>query len=541
MILQSTTIATLASQTSFTLTAGSPDNDAYNGMTIVIEDATTSEQKAVGTVSGYVGSTKTITLIRDPGIFTMVATDKITIVTEATASSVWDEDLTGATHNVPTSSGRRLRSLQDFSIYEDAAIWIDTINGTSGTTDFENGTPNLPVDNIADANTLAASLNLSRFHIINGSLITLAATQTNQVFTGQAWTLALGGQNVSGTEFEGANVSGSCTGAAQPHFVHCNLDNVTIPPAYVGRCSLRGTITLQNSGDYFIHDCFSAVAGTGTPVINFGVAITNTNMNMRSYSGGIEVENVGVSGTDNMSLEGWGQLIVNANCTGGTIAIRGSFDKTDNSGGAVTFSEDARFVNSELVDLVWDEILSKATHNVAQSAGKILRNQAAIVSIDCSIDDVTPSAISFISDCVETTDDFYIDQNLVFTSGGLQGQSRVVSAYNGTTKLVTVDEAFSFAPADGDDFSILSPHIHPVSQIADTILAASMSELPQGAPSDTPTVEQVLMTVYMALVNEIDITATFKSFKNGAGTVIWKKPLSDNGNAYSEAKGITGP
>lgn len=74
-----TTIATLASQTSFTLTVGSADDDAYNGMIAVVEDVTTAAQKAIGVISNYVGSSKTITLREDPGIFTMAATDKISI------------------------------------------------------------------------------------------------------------------------------------------------------------------------------------------------------------------------------------------------------------------------------------------------------------------------------------------------------------------------------------------------------------------------------------------------------------------------------
>lgn len=79
-LLQSTTIATLASQTSFTLTAGSADDDAYNGALAVITDVSTSTQKAVGEVLDYTGSTKTVTLKADPGVFTMAATDNIDIV-----------------------------------------------------------------------------------------------------------------------------------------------------------------------------------------------------------------------------------------------------------------------------------------------------------------------------------------------------------------------------------------------------------------------------------------------------------------------------
>ncbi len=75
-----TTIATLASQVSFTLAAGSADDDAYNGCIAIIEDATTAVQKAVGIIQDYVGATKTTTLFQDPGIFTMAPTDKISII-----------------------------------------------------------------------------------------------------------------------------------------------------------------------------------------------------------------------------------------------------------------------------------------------------------------------------------------------------------------------------------------------------------------------------------------------------------------------------
>lgn len=78
--LQATTIATLTSQTVFTLTAGSTDDKAYQGAMAIIEDSATATQKAVGYVASYTGSTKTITLTADPGIFTMAAGDTISII-----------------------------------------------------------------------------------------------------------------------------------------------------------------------------------------------------------------------------------------------------------------------------------------------------------------------------------------------------------------------------------------------------------------------------------------------------------------------------
>ena len=78
-LLQSTTIATLASQTSFTLTAGSGDNDAYNNQIAVFTDQTTPTQKAVGRITDYVGSTRTVTLEAAPA-FTIAIGDTIDII-----------------------------------------------------------------------------------------------------------------------------------------------------------------------------------------------------------------------------------------------------------------------------------------------------------------------------------------------------------------------------------------------------------------------------------------------------------------------------
>lgn len=79
MLLQSTTIASLASQTSFTLTAGSADDDAYNGCMLICTDQSTAVQKCVGLISDYTGSTRTVTLAASPGIFTMATGDAVKV------------------------------------------------------------------------------------------------------------------------------------------------------------------------------------------------------------------------------------------------------------------------------------------------------------------------------------------------------------------------------------------------------------------------------------------------------------------------------
>ena len=114
-LLQSTTIATLASQTSFTLTAGSADDDAYNGAIAVVTDQTTSTQKAVGTVSDYVGSTKTITLSSDPAIFTMAVGDTIEIIAALGSSSggLTQQQVRDAMKLAPTAGSPAAGSVDD--------------------------------------------------------------------------------------------------------------------------------------------------------------------------------------------------------------------------------------------------------------------------------------------------------------------------------------------------------------------------------------------------------------------------------------------
>ena len=101
-LMVSTTIATLASQTSFTLTAGSADDDAYNRQLVVITDAATSTQKARVIVEDYVGSSKTVTLTSAPA-FTIAAGDSISII--AIGSDVSSAYIASTIGSVIVSSG----------------------------------------------------------------------------------------------------------------------------------------------------------------------------------------------------------------------------------------------------------------------------------------------------------------------------------------------------------------------------------------------------------------------------------------------------
>ena len=220
--------------------------------------------------------------------------------------------------------------------YADGAIWIDTVNGTAGTTAFINGTADNPVDTLADGRTLSIALGLRRFRVSSNSSITLAATYDAYAFVGDHWTLALGGQSIADAQIHGADVSGVCTAASAPHFVHCDFGAATLPPCHAITCGFEDTITLGGAGSYHFNECYSE----GTATVDFA-AVGSSFLNMPHYSGAITVANMGQVGADTMALQGHGQLIIAASCVGGTITKRGHFDHTDNASGAVTLLDDA--------------------------------------------------------------------------------------------------------------------------------------------------------------------------------------------------------
>ena len=217
--------------------------------------------------------------------------------------------------------------------YANGSVWIDTNNGVAGTEAFVNGVADNPVDLLASAKTISTSVGIGDFHIINGSTITLAENTANESYFGDNWILALGGQTVTGAHFQGASVSGVQVGACEFH--ECEIGTITtIDGSVINESRLQGTITLP-TGDIYISNSEHA----GTPILDFGAAVGNTTVHMHKYGGGIELFNLGDSGTDVLHLDGQGKLTINANSSGGTVNLRGNWQIVNNASG-VTINYD---------------------------------------------------------------------------------------------------------------------------------------------------------------------------------------------------------
>ena len=359
-----TTVASATSDTQFILTDGPAEADVLIGCPILIQAVASAVGVGIqmGHISDYIVTTKEVFLSIDPGGGTVTAVDHVSIFMKVTG--IYDQLLTGATHNITNSAGRIIRQLQQSGGYENGQVWIDTLDGAAGTTAHENGTMNNPVLTIGDAKTIAVDsiVNLSDFHVINGSTITLGETSDNESYFGDNWTLVLNSQSCASSHFEGAHVSGIQTGSGMG--LHGgSIGTITLADdAHLDDVALEaGTITLPSSGSVAFARCTHAAATL--PILDFNAGAVT--VHMHGYGGGIEVQNMDAS--DILHLDGNGRLDINANCTDAVVNVRGNWDINDSGTTSnITKDDDSSNIALILADTGTDGVLVSAGTGAGQ-------------------------------------------------------------------------------------------------------------------------------------------------------------------------------
>jgi hypothetical protein len=228
------------------------------------------------------------------------------------------------------------------------AIWIDIANGTTGAVPGVNGTPANPVNNLANAVTLAAAIGV-RAYFVRGNL-TLVSAHDNWTFRGLGTepVIALNGQDVQDSFFESVELSGDAANS-HIHTHDCTLDGVTNFSGVINASRLRNSMSLAANGTMFSH-CVSFVPGAAaTPILD--VQGAGRTFQFRAYSGGLELRNMSDAGNIASVELVAGQVILAATCTGGQIALRGVGNLTDNSAGT-TVKSTALLSNPEIAEAV---------------------------------------------------------------------------------------------------------------------------------------------------------------------------------------------
>lgn len=119
----------------------------------------------------------------------------------------------------------------------------------------------------------------------------------------------------------------------------------------------------------------------------------------------------------------------------------------------------------------------------------------------------------------------------------LDTASQVVASVTGAVGSVT-GAVGSVTGSVGSNLELGPSEVN--AQMVDVLTVDTISEQTNGAPTATPTFEEALSYVYMALTNKIDVDSGFKEFYNNGGTIIWKKALTDDASNYIEANAEAG-
>lgn len=183
-----TTIASLSSQTSFTLTSGPAEDDALNGCQIVIHDVASAVQVGRAVVLDYTGSTKTVTLAAAT-TFTAAAGDNIAVLGLAPlqptttgrtldVSSGGEAGVDWANVGSPTTS----LALTGTTIAVTQKVDVETIKTNpvvnGGTITFPTGATLASTTNIT-AGTITTTTNLTNLPAITANWLTAAGTATD--------------------------------------------------------------------------------------------------------------------------------------------------------------------------------------------------------------------------------------------------------------------------------------------------------------------------------------------------------------------------
>ena len=263
----------------------------------------------------------------------------------------------------------------------EGGVTVDLTSSWSGTV-FPIGTPRRPVNNFADALLIAADRGFTKFYIVGNAAVDGANDFDGFMFMGESMTKTE--LNISdaastvGCEFCESTVFGFLDGDCAMH--GSKIINLSYISGVIEHCLLGdGTIVLGGGADTHFIDCWSGVAGSGTPTIDMGGS--GQNLGLRNYNGGVTIKNL--SGPNKISIDAnSARIVLDSTITDGEIIIRGAGELVDNSGGTATVDTSGFISHTEISNSVWDDDISgRYVVNSAATALKAVTYESA-VSID---------------------------------------------------------------------------------------------------------------------------------------------------------------
>jgi len=246
------------------------------------------------------------------------------------------------------------RAIEYSSFNSGVIIDVANLSGkaVSGTT-FPAGTEQSPSTNESDAYLISEVRGFSDIKIKGNLNITNVVDWSSHNFYGESITKTLitidAAATVNSCEFYEASITGTLDAYAQ--LERCLISNLNYVNGLLIDCALAsGTITLGAGTQALFENCYSAVAGTSTPIVDMNGTGTVV---IRGYKGGIQLDNYSGVGSSSLDLDS-GQIKLNpANITSGIFVVRGVGKLIDSSTGdripSGTWNGGVTIIN-ELVD-----------------------------------------------------------------------------------------------------------------------------------------------------------------------------------------------
>ena len=239
------------------------------------------------------------------------------------------------------------------------------------------------------------------------------------------------------------------------------------------------TLTAGEMNGDIIMGIAKSTEGKTTPIVMYPEEAGDIRADVTQISGD-------ATAADNAELFYDGTGYNAANSTVGTVSSVTAIAASGITAGsiatdAIGAAELAADAVAEIADAVWDEAMSG--HLTLGTYGQVMRAHG----LTGEVNDVAATTTSFAVDgFTEATADHFNGMVMVFTSGALLGQARVITDYSATTQVVTLAEALTDAPANNDDFVIvpgseLGGVLSEVFRLFITILNASTGQLDAGS------------------------------------------------------------
>lgn len=452
-----TTIATLASQTSFTLTTGPAEDSALVGSVVIIHDIASAVQMGYGLITAYTGASKTVTLAAGT-TFTAAAGDNISVMPRSDLSYILGIAVSTTTAQLGVNAVQAGGTAWNSGAIKTTSFTAGAIDNAAIATDAI-GAAEI-ADNAIDAGAIATgAITAAKFAAgaIDAAAIATGAIDADALAADAGTEIAAAVWDMDATAHQTQGTFGQAIGDPV-------ADTNTIYNAVVTDAAgaTVGVDTTAIAG-YVDTEVASTLAAVDTEVADIRTRVLLALPAVApAANGGLPTVNAsnyiaGIAGTKNTldNLNDLSAAQVNAEVdTALDTAVPGS--PTANSiNERIKTMDDANIpgrlpaaLSGGKMDSVADIV---SVNGDTTTAAKL---EAALDgTVTGSVNDAAATTTAFVTTLGSAVNDYYKNRIITFTSGALAGQQREITAYTGATKTVTV-AALTSAPANGVTFVV---------------------------------------------------------------------------------------